>query len=87
MTLPLHTSHDITVYTAGRACAQCVATKRVLDRAGVLYTTVDATDPAVIADLKSRGFTALPVVTSGADSWSGFRPDRLAAAARRAAAA
>lgn len=72
----------VRVYTSP-LCQPCKATKRVLDKAGVSYEEIDATDPAVADRLKSYGFTTSPVVEvelpDGVDRWDGLRLDRLAA--------
>lgn len=63
------------------ACGACVATKRVLDKAGVSYETVDVSgDSAAREMLVERGFSAMPVVAPSDDvaSWfGGFRLARL----------
>lgn len=62
-------------------CGACVATKRVLDEAGVRYETVDVSvDSAAHDMLVERGFSAMPVVapTDDVASWfGGFRLQRL----------
>lgn len=62
-------------------CGACVATKRVLDKAGVSYETVDVSvDSAAREMLVERGFGAMPVVAPGEDvaSWfGGFQLQRL----------
>lgn len=71
-----------TVYTKSN-CQQCVATKRLLDRRGVPYTTVDLdADASQIEVVKALGFTSAPVVTvtdgtRTIDSWGGYRPDKI----------
>lgn len=76
---------NVTVYTKP-ACVQCTATKKALDRIGVTYELVDITeDPTARDFVMSLGYTSAPVVVAGADHWSGFRPDRIKAAANQAA--
>ena len=62
-------------------CGSCVATKRVLDKAGVSYETVDVSvDSAAREMLVEHGFSAMPVVAPTGDvgSWfGGFRIHRL----------
>lgn len=62
-------------------CGACVASKRVLDKAGVSYETVDVSvDSAAREMLVERGFGAMPVVAPGEDvaSWfGGFQLQRL----------
>ena len=77
----------ITVYTKP-SCPQCVATKRTLDKAGIEYIVADLTaDNGRHLDyVRSLGHQSAPVVTIQhgdilTDHWSGFRPDKLKAAA------
>lgn len=73
-------STNVTVYTKP-ACVQCTATKKALDKVGVTYNLVDITeDPTARDFVMSLGYTSAPVVVTGADHWSGFRPDRIEAA-------
>ncbi|MBB5830504.1 glutaredoxin-like protein NrdH [Brachybacterium aquaticum] len=82
---------DITVYSKP-LCVQCDATKRALNKAGVAYDVVDITEDAdALAKVKSLGYVQAPVVITGEDHWSGFRPDKIkalagAGAQRRSAA-
>ncbi|WP_010532627.1 glutaredoxin-like protein NrdH [Brachybacterium squillarum] len=70
---------DITVYSKP-LCVQCDATKRALNKAGVAYDVVDVTEDAeALAHIKSLGYVQAPVVISGEDHWSGFRPDKIKA--------
>ncbi|MDC4232585.1 glutaredoxin-like protein NrdH [Actinomyces sp. B33] len=76
----------ITVYSKPR-CPQCDATYRALDKQGLDYTTIDVTQDAEALDLiKGLGYQQAPVVMVGDDHWSGFRPDRIKAAAAAVAA-
>lgn len=65
-------------------CAQCDQTKRMLDRAGIHYTTVDVTeDEDALAYIKLElGYLAAPVVVAATEAgdhdWNGFRPDLIA---------
>ena len=68
---------NIVIYSKPR-CPQCDATCRILDQAGVVYQKVDVTlDQQALAYVKSLGYQAAPVVVTGGEHWSGFRPDRL----------
>lgn len=70
---------SVTVYTLP-ACVQCDSTKRLLKRSGIPYEEVDLSkDPESMDMIKALGYTAAPVVFSGEDHWSGFRPDKLSA--------
>ena len=63
-------------------CVQCDATKRALNKAGVAYDVVDITEDAdALAKGKSLGYVQAPVVITGEDHWSGFRPDKIKALA------
>lgn len=68
----------VTVYTLP-SCVQCESTKKYLTNKDVQFQVVDLSEDATAMDLvKSLGYAAAPVVVSGEDHWSGFRPDRLA---------
>lgn len=65
------------VYTKPN-CVQCEQTKKMLDKNGVEYTTVDITqDQEAYDKVVSMGFMSAPVVISGVRSWSGFKPDLI----------
>lgn len=67
----------ITVYTKP-SCVQCDWTKRLFDRNGTPYQTIDiTTDPAAYDLIRELGYMQAPVVTAGTDHWSGFRPDKI----------
>lgn len=67
----------VTIYTKP-ACMQCNATHRALDKAGIDYTTFDITeDPNAREHLLTLGYLQAPVVITGDDHWSGYRPDRI----------
>lgn len=66
-----------TVYTLP-ACVQCESTKKYLTKMGVSFNVVDMTEDSSALDLvKALGYQSAPVVISGDDHWSGFRPDKL----------
>lgn len=66
-----------TVYTKP-ACVQCEQTKKLLDKNGVEYTTVDITqDQEAFEKVVAMGFASAPVVISGDQSWAGFQPDKI----------
>lgn len=55
-------------------------TARTLDRQGVAYQVIDVSQNAeAAAQLQTWGYRQVPVVQTGDEHWSGFRPDRLAA--------
>ena len=67
----------ITVYTTP-GCSGCTATKRILDRAGIDYATVDLSDnPELVEQFKEQGLVSAPIVSAGDEVWSGMRPDKL----------
>lgn len=64
----------VTVYSKDH-CPQCDQTIKALDRLGVAYEVVDlAADPAALDKVREMGYSAAPVVVSGDQQWSGFRP-------------
>jgi glutaredoxin-like protein NrdH len=66
-----------TVYTKP-SCVQCDMTKRMLDKIGVEYSTVDITeDSDALEMILGMGFQSAPVVISGDLSWAGFQPDKI----------
>lgn len=77
----------VVVYTTP-GCVQCGPTKKMLDKAGIVYTEVDiTTDPTAHAyvtgprETGGLGYMAAPVVVvSGIDGdldWNGLRPDLI----------
>lgn len=68
---------SVTVYTKP-ACVQCDATKRLMDKLNIEYSTVDITvDTDAFDMLLSKGFKAAPVVITDDDSWAGFNPEKI----------
>jgi glutaredoxin-like protein NrdH len=66
-----------TVYTKP-ACVQCDQTKKLLDKNGLEYTTIDISkDQEAFDKIVAMGFMSAPVVISGNDSWAGFQPDKI----------
>ena len=75
----------VTVYTKP-ACVQCNATFKALDKLGVEYEAIDiSVDDEAREYVMALGHLQAPVVVSGSDHWSGFRPDRVKALASVAA--
>ncbi len=67
----------VTVYTKP-SCVQCAATYRALDSKGIEYEVVDVSvDEAALATVLELGYQQAPVVVTGEDHWSGFRPDKI----------
>lgn len=68
---------NIKVFSAPH-CSACDTTKRVLRKANLPFTEVDVTaDESAMAQCKDMGFSELPVVIAGSESWSGFRYEML----------
>ncbi len=71
----------ITVYSKPM-CVQCNATYRALDKQGLDYESIDVTqDSSALEFIKGLGYQQAPVIIAGDDHWSGYRPDRIKAAA------
>lgn len=69
----------VTVYTLP-VCVQCNQTKKLMDREGIEYDTVNLLDvPELAAGFKEAGFLQAPIVVVGHDGrrWAGFRPDLI----------
>ena len=67
----------VTVYTKP-AYVQCNATYKAQDKLGVAYETVDISLDSEARDyVMALGYLQAPVVVTGSDHWSGFRPDRI----------
>lgn len=74
----------VTVYTTP-ACGQCNLTKNWLTKNNVEFSTVDLSQSPESAEyVRELGYTSAPVVLTAQGSWSGFRPDLLAALANDA---
>ena len=59
-------------------CPQCYATKRYLDEDQFEYSTVDlSVDKDAYELVSSLGYKNAPVIISGENHWSGFRPDKI----------
>ena len=80
---------SVNLYTKPQ-CVQCTATKRLLEREGIPFHTVNLPDdPDALEYIKELGYQQAPVVVlDGGDMvndrdggvivhWSGFRPDLL----------
>ena len=66
------------VYTKPQ-CIQCDMTKRLMDKIGVEYTTVDIVEnPEELNKLIEMGYRSAPVVVAdNGESWAGFQPDKI----------
>lgn len=67
-----------TVYTKNN-CVQCDMTKRLMDKMGIQYDTINISEDAdALNKLIELGYKAAPVVmTDSGDSWAGFQPDKI----------
>lgn len=71
----------VTVYTKPD-CVQCKMTFKALDGQGTEYVVCDVTtDLAAYDSVKQMGYSAMPIVVAGEDSWAGFKLDRIRALA------
>jgi len=53
-------------------------TKRQFDKFGINYSVVDlSTVPEKLAEFKSQGLMAAPIVTTDIKIWSGFKPAKI----------
>ncbi|TFH98149.1 NrdH-redoxin [Micrococcus flavus] len=58
------------------SCVQCTSTTRALDRRGIRYEVHEMTEDDA-ARFKAQGHMQAPVVVTEADTWAGFRPDKI----------
>lgn len=66
------------VYTKNN-CVQCDMTKRLMDKIGVEYETINISEnPEELDKLVELGYRSAPVVMTDNDSWAGFNPDKIA---------
>lgn len=67
----------ITVYSKPN-CMQCVATQKALTAKGIAFEMVSLSDNQQAMDhVTALGYRQVPVVVTGDEHWSGFRPDRI----------
>ena len=72
-------NQQLTVYVLP-GCANSTATTTALDNAGVTYRLGEVVHDEQAVDLVLQlGYTDAPIVTVGAASWSGHRPDKIRA--------
>lgn len=75
---------NITVYTKSN-CIQCVQSKKLLDKLGLEYQTVDIEDDEQSYDyiVNRLGYRAAPVIIviddeeETAEHWSGYNPEKI----------
>lgn len=63
------------IYTRA-GCIQCDFTMKYAQRLGIPYETRQL-DPESAKKYKEQGFTSLPIVLAGDETWSGFRPQKI----------
>ena len=68
----------ITVYTKP-SCPQCDATKRELNKKGLVYSTIDVTNDMIAYTkiTEEYGYRSVPVVVTQNGHWAGFQIDKL----------
>ena len=70
----------ITVYSKPN-CMSCEFTKRYLNDKGVKFDEIDVfKDAESLAMLRDAGYSEMPVVDTGGEFHTGFRPELLAKA-------
>lgn len=63
-------------------CMQCIATKREMERRGIVFEEIDLTKDAIaLRRIIDLGYMQAPVVEANGEHWSGFRPDKIGALA------
>lgn len=67
----------VIVYTRP-ACVQCTSTTRALERRGIRYVARPMTEDDA-ARFKAQGHMQAPVVVTEAETWAGYRPDKIIA--------
>jgi len=72
----------VRVYTKP-SCVQCNQTKSLLEREGIPFEVEDLMEEGNLNAAIDAGHAAAPVVVVGREEWSGFRPDKIMALAKR----
>lgn len=74
----------ITVYTKEN-CMPCKATIRHMGKIGLSFEQVSIEEnPELITWFREEGLLEAPIVDTGEEKWSGFRPDKIKALGERA---
>jgi glutaredoxin-like protein NrdH len=71
----------VIVYTNPN-CVQCEQTKKFLDKEGIEYTVENLQSDdnyEKLVDFVNRGFKSAPIVVTDAETWSGYKPEKLGA--------
>ena len=59
-------------------CVQCNATYRSFAKEGIDYDLVMLEEhPELVEQFRAEGLMQAPIVDTGAERWSGFRPDKI----------
>lgn len=75
--MPSKESNQVRVY-GKPGCVQCKFTVNALDKEHIPYNYVDISMNEVAAEeIKSMGYSSVPVVIAGEQKWSGFSPDKI----------
>lgn len=70
-------AEPVTVYSK-ESCVQCTATYRALGKYAIEYVVVNLEDvPEKVEEFKNEGLLQAPIVDTGEERWSGFRPDKI----------
>ena len=68
---------EVKVYSKEN-CVQCDATIRKLGQLGIQYEVIMLEEnPEILEQLKEEGYMQAPVVDTGEEKWSGYKPDKL----------
>lgn len=68
---------EITIYTLPN-CVQCDTTKKLMDRLGLEYTSIDlSTDQEAAKKVMDMGYKQAPVVVAGETHWGGFQYEKI----------
>lgn len=74
----------ITVYTT-EYCQPCRMTKIALGKAALQFEEVSLDEnPELVNRFREEGLLEAPIVDTGDERWSGFRPDKIKALGERA---
>ena len=74
---------QVTVYTTP-ACVQCQQTKKMMDRLGIHYDSIDLSQhPEQLEQFRQDGMTQAPIVIAGEARWTGFRLEKIKSLANR----
>ena len=74
---------QVTVYTTP-ACVQCAQTKKMMDRLGIHYDSIDLSQhPEQLEQFRQDGMTQAPIVIAGDTRWTGFRLEKIKSLSNR----